>query len=81
MSDLVDLYPKALRLLLLLGIHGADSDLNQTLGKLLFHDAGEGGCMRKAAALELVVKIRVRIEMNKSRIPRTCVRAPAGSDR
>ena len=41
----------------------ADADLHQPAAQFLFHDPREGAGVRKAIALELVVEIAVRIDV------------------
>src|SRR4029077_1081543 len=67
-TDLVHLNTEASRLLLLLRIHRGDADLNEPLGQLFFHDAREGRSVGVAIALEVVVEIRMRVEMDNGEI-------------
>src|ERR1700733_11639728 len=49
----------------------ANSDLKQPLRQPLFHNAGERTGMRHSAAFELVIQIRMRIEMNNRQLRTT----------
>jgi hypothetical protein len=54
---------KAPRLLRLVPVHRADADLYQSRGEPFLHDARKGAGVRVAVALELVVEVGVRVNM------------------
>src|ERR1700690_38990 len=56
------------RLLTLMQIHGADADLDETLGCARFHDAREGAGVRQAIAFEFVVEVGMGIEVDDGEI-------------
>jgi hypothetical protein len=64
MVHLENLDAEALRLFSLVRNHGANTDLNQFLRQALFHDPRERTRVRKAAALEFVVEIGMRVEVH-----------------
>src|SRR5258708_35447315 len=45
-------------------VQRADSDLHQSLRQPSLHDARKWASMRKTAAFEFVIQIRMRVEMN-----------------
>ncbi len=46
----------------------ADSYLDKTLCKLLFHDAGKRGGMRITIALKIVIKVGMCVEMQNTQV-------------
>jgi hypothetical protein len=50
-------------LLALMPSHSPNADLDQALGRALFHDAGEGTGMRQAVTFQFVVEIRMGVEV------------------
>jgi len=56
-----------------------NANLDQALGRALFHNAGEGAGVREAVAFELVVEVGVGIEMDDGQ-PRNAL-AEGANDR
>ena len=72
--DLLD--AKSLRLIAPVPGHRADPDLDQPSGQPFFHDARERTGVREAVAFELVVEIRVRVDLQDRERPSSRRAAP-----
>ena len=55
-------------LLPLMGVGRADADLDEAAGEPLFHDPGERAGVREAIALELVVEVGMRVEVQDRKV-------------
>jgi len=56
-------YTKAVDLIALVTVQSANADLHQTLHQLFFHDSCERTSVRITIALELIIEIGMRVEM------------------
>src|SRR6266851_4603158 len=61
-------HSKSFDLFALMLIDCADSYLDKTLYKLLFHDARKRGGMRITIALKIVIEVGMRIEMQNTQV-------------
>ena len=77
--DLLD--AKSLRLIAAVPGHRAEPDLHQPSGQPFLHDPGERTGVREAVAFELVVEIRMRVDLQDRQRPSTSISARGESDR
>src|SRR5581483_4367109 len=62
-AHLHDFYSELVSLLFLMLVHGSNADLHEALHQAGFHDPREWARVRQAIALELIIEVRVSVEM------------------
>ncbi len=77
-THLDDFDAEALCLLALVGVHGADAHLHQTVGQTLLHNSRERTGVGVAVAFEFVVQVAMRVDMQNRQLRMVASKAAQG---